>query len=149
MLSSDHGTLTPDPCRLRRHVDLDLLGLGFRLLGQFQLQHTRIVAGLDVLRIHAGRQREGAEEAAIAPLDAVEVLLLLSLDPRRLILDFDLRELSLDRCHDLRVFRLSAGASQRIAGVGGIFNRIAPGFRKDKIAFRQIFPLRVSKFCHS
>ena len=74
---------------------------------------------------------------------------LLSLNPRRLVLDFDLRKLPPDRCHDRRVFRLSAGASQRVAGVGGVFDRIAPGFRKNKIAFRQIFPFRVGKFCHS
>jgi hypothetical protein len=56
-------------------------------------------------------------------------------DPRRLVFDLDLRELSPDRCHDCRVFRLSTGASKRIAGVGCVFDRVAPGFRKHKIAF--------------
>ena len=71
-------------------------------------------------------------------------------DPRRrLVFYLDLWEFSPDRCLDRRVFRLSAGASKSIAGVGSIFDRIAPGFWKYKIAFRQIFTFRGREFCHS
>jgi hypothetical protein len=47
------------------------------------------------------------------------------------------------------LFRLSAGAGQRIAGVRGVFYRVAPGFRKYKIAFRQVFPFCLRQFRHS
>src|SRR3974377_1361039 len=58
------------------HVHLDLLRLRFGLLQQFELQYARLVAGLNVLRIHSVRQGKGTEEAAIASLNAMEVLLL-------------------------------------------------------------------------
>src|ERR1700679_1698584 len=62
---------------LRRYVHLDLLGLGFSLLCQFQLQDAGMVIGLHILDVNRRWQRKGAEEAAIAPLNAMEVLFLL------------------------------------------------------------------------
>ena len=67
----------------------------------------------------------------------------------RLLFDLNLRELTLHRCDDGCVFRLSAGASQRIPGVCGVFDRIAPGFWKYKIAFRQLFPFFVCQLSHA
>ena len=85
------------------HVDLDLLGLGFGLLLQLQLEHACIVAGPHVLSVHSGGQREGAVEAAVAPLDAMEVLFLLfflelalAAYGKRLVLDPNVQILFLD-----------------------------------------------------
>ena len=50
---------------LAADVDLDLLGLGFRLLGQLDLQHALVVVGRNILRVHRVRQSERAGEAAI------------------------------------------------------------------------------------
>jgi hypothetical protein len=66
-----------------------------------------------------------------------------------LLLDIDLRELPFDGCCDGGVFRLSTGASKRIASMRGVFDRVAPGFRKYKIGFRQVLPFCVRQFCHS
>src|SRR5713101_7763060 len=49
-------------------------GLGFGFLRQGDLQHTLVVMGRYLIRIHRVRKREGASEAAILPLDATEVL---------------------------------------------------------------------------
>src|ERR1700679_423475 len=62
---------------LGSNVDLDLLRLGFGFLLELQLEHTGIVLGIDILRVHAGGQGEGAMEAAVAALNAMEVLFLL------------------------------------------------------------------------
>ena len=66
-----------------------------------------------------------------------------------LLLDIDLRKLPFDGCCDGGVFRLSAGAGQGITSVRGVFNRVAPGLRKYKIGFRQVFPFCVRQFRHS
>ena len=50
-----------------RHLDFDLLRLGFGFLFELQLEHTRIVAGLDVLRIDRGYgEREGQLQCGCA-----------------------------------------------------------------------------------
>jgi hypothetical protein len=72
-----------------------------------------------------------------------------SLGPLDLLLDLNLREFPPDRSLNRGVFRLAAGASQRIAGVSGVFYWIAPGFRKHKIAFGQVFPFRVRELRHA
>ena len=66
----------------------------------------------------------------------------------RPLFDIYLRKLSLYSRPDRRVFRLTAGASQRIAGMSGVFDRIAPGLRKYKIALGQIFPFCVRELRH-
>src|SRR5690349_12507407 len=60
-------------------VDLDLLRLGFRLLGQIDLQDSLVVARRDVLGVHGLGQSEGAGEAAILTLHAAIVLFFLFL----------------------------------------------------------------------
>src|SRR6266571_5250279 len=55
----------------------DLLGLGFRFLGQTDLENALFVVGLYILAVHYGRQRERPEKAPVSALDAVEVLFLL------------------------------------------------------------------------
>src|SRR5438874_12492581 len=55
-------------------TDLDLLWFGFGFLGQLDVQDAVSVLRLHVLRINAVRQAERAGEAAIATLDAMEVL---------------------------------------------------------------------------
>src|SRR5438105_3616381 len=72
------GSLRPLD-RLLADVDFDLLWLGFRLLRQSYLQHSLVVIGFYLLRVQCIGQRKGAGEAAILPLDAMEVLLLLFL----------------------------------------------------------------------
>src|ERR1700741_4586623 len=64
---------------LAADVDLDLLRLGFRLLGQNDLQNALLIVGLDLLRIHGRRQGESGGEAAILPLDPAEILFFLFL----------------------------------------------------------------------
>src|SRR5690349_9819481 len=56
------------------YVDLDLLGLGFGLLGQLNLQHAFVVARRNVVGVHGRRQSKGAGEAAILALHAAIVL---------------------------------------------------------------------------
>src|SRR5580658_6990913 len=64
---------------LAADVDLDLLGLGFRLLRQSDLQDPLVIVGRNLFRIHGRGQSEGASEAAILPLDATVVLFFLIL----------------------------------------------------------------------
>ncbi len=64
---------------LAAYVDLDLLGLGFSALCQLDGQHAIVVLRVDVLGVHGVRQRERANEAAVAALDATEVLFFLFL----------------------------------------------------------------------
>src|SRR6266496_4424037 len=66
------GLLTAD-------VHLDLLGLGFGLLGEVDLQHALVIVGAHLPRIDGTGQRERAGEASVLPLNATEVLLLLFL----------------------------------------------------------------------
>src|SRR5207248_8013179 len=60
---------------LAAHVNLDLLGLGLRLLGEPDLQYAFFVVGAYLPRIHGARQRERAGEASVLPLDTTEILL--------------------------------------------------------------------------
>src|SRR5512135_1111090 len=64
---------------LAANLHLDLLGLGFGLLGQADLERALVIVGLDVLGFHRAGQRERAGEASVLPLDATEVLLFLFL----------------------------------------------------------------------
>src|SRR5579864_1497424 len=64
-------------CLLAANVNLDLLGLGFRLLGQINLQHALVVVGGYLSRIHRVGQSERAREASILPLHAPIVLFFL------------------------------------------------------------------------
>src|SRR6266852_1517430 len=64
---------------LAANIHLDLLGLGFGLLGELDLQHALIIVGAHLPWIHRTRQRERAGEASVLPLHATEVLLLLFL----------------------------------------------------------------------
>src|SRR6266851_127929 len=62
---------------LAAHVDLDLLGLGFGLLGKLDFQDPLVVVRLHLFRIHRCRKRERAGKAAILPLHPAEVLFFL------------------------------------------------------------------------
>src|SRR5579864_5879017 len=64
---------------LAAHVDFDLLGFGFRLFRQVDLQDSLVVGRRDLLRIHGLGQGEGASEASILPLYATEILFFLFL----------------------------------------------------------------------
>src|SRR6202521_2014085 len=59
------------------NVDLDLLGLGFGLLGQADLQHAIVVVGVHLPSIHGAGQRERAGEDAILALHAAIVFFFL------------------------------------------------------------------------
>src|SRR5580698_4880466 len=80
--TSSRGEITLR-CRLRfdrlaaADRNLNLLRLGFGALLEFDLQNTGVVAGLHVLRIDRVGNCEGAIEAAVTAIDAVEVLFLL------------------------------------------------------------------------
>src|SRR5579859_3810147 len=63
----------------RSNLDLDLLRLGFGLLGQRDLQHALVVVGRDVLGVHGLGQSEGASEAAVLALHAAVVFFFLFL----------------------------------------------------------------------
>ena len=43
---------------------------------------------------------------------------------------------------------LSTGPGQGIAGVCGVFDRIAAGFGKYEFALGKVLPFRVGKLCH-
>src|SRR6202034_4796538 len=57
--------------------NFDLLWFRFGPLVEVDAEHAGIVAGLHALWIHRGGNRERPVEAAVAPLDAVEVLFFL------------------------------------------------------------------------
>src|SRR6516164_5368913 len=87
---------------LDRHVDLDLLGLGFLALRNGEGQDAVFVLGLDGLGTHGVREREAAAEAAVGALDAqvvvfVHLLLELALAANRedVVLDADVEVLGL------------------------------------------------------
>src|SRR6266576_2580960 len=69
------------------NVNLDLLGFGFRLLGESDLQYPLVIVGVHLTRIHRARQRERPSEAAILPLNATEILLFLFLLDLALAMD--------------------------------------------------------------
>ena len=52
------------------HVNFDLLGLGFGLLGEVDFQHALVVVSAHLLRVHGTGQSERAGEASVLPLDA-------------------------------------------------------------------------------
>src|SRR6266542_2702592 len=58
-------------------ADRNLARLGFRLLGQLELQQAVGESRLDAFAVHRGRQREGSTELAIGALDAGETAVLL------------------------------------------------------------------------
>src|SRR6266700_745346 len=60
-------------------ADLDLLRLGFRPLGQGDLQDPLVIAGFHPLRVNRVGQLEGPGERTIPALNAMEVLFLLFL----------------------------------------------------------------------
>src|SRR6267143_998125 len=64
---------------LAANVHLNLLGFGFGFLGQVNLQHTLVIVGAHLPRIHGTGQRERASEASVLSLDATEVFLFLFL----------------------------------------------------------------------
>ena len=59
------------------NVNLDLLGLGFGLLGERDLQHTFVIVGAHLSRIYRTGECKRAGEASILPFDATEVFLFL------------------------------------------------------------------------
>ena len=88
---------------VRRDLHLDLLGLGLGLLGQRDAQHAVGAGRVDLVGVDRGRQREAADEAAVAALDAVEVLFLLlglelalALDGQGAAFDADVEVLAAD-----------------------------------------------------
>src|SRR5712691_13391501 len=62
---------------LAANIHLDLLGLGFGLLGQGDLQHALVIVGRHLPRIYRTGQGERPGELSVLPLDATEVLLFL------------------------------------------------------------------------
>src|SRR6202451_4332468 len=64
---------------LAANVHLDLLGLGFGLLGKVNLQHALVIVGTHLPRIYRAGQRERPGELSVLPLHATEVLLFLFL----------------------------------------------------------------------
>src|SRR5712692_10534617 len=89
---------------LAANINLDLLGLGFSLLGEVDLQHALIIVGAHLPWIHRTGQRERASEASVLPLDATEVLLFLFL--LHLALAMDGEGVALDA--DINVFFVDA-----------------------------------------
>src|SRR6266851_8976956 len=69
------------------NIHLDLLGLGFGLLGKVNLQYALVIVGGHLPGIHGAWQRERAGEASVLPLDATEVLLFLFLLDLALAMD--------------------------------------------------------------
>src|SRR5580692_3716163 len=64
---------------LGANIDFDLLGFGFRLFCQSDLEGPLVIVGRNLLRIHGWGQSEGPGEASILPLHATEVLFFLFL----------------------------------------------------------------------
>ena len=64
---------------LAANSNLNLLGLGFGLLGKVNLQHALVIVGAHLPRIYRTGQRERPGEASVLPLDTTEVLLFLFL----------------------------------------------------------------------
>ena len=88
---------------LSGNINLDLLGLSFGLLGQFDVQHTLGVIGTHLAHINRTGQCERAGEASVLPLNATEVLLFLFLlnlaftvDGEGIVVDADINVLFVD-----------------------------------------------------
>src|ERR1700757_5073901 len=88
------------------YVDLDLLWLGFGLLGQRDLQDALVVVRRDTLSVHGLGQSKGVGEAAILTLHAAIVLfflflfdLALAVHGQRAVLDADVDVLLFDSGH--------------------------------------------------
>jgi len=101
---------------LAAHIDFDLLGLGFSLFGQGDLQHALIVVCRNLLGIHGGGQIEGAGEAAILTLHTAVVLfffflldLALAVDGEGVVLDADVDIFFIDA--GTSIFRLTLCSS--------------------------------------
>src|SRR5581483_12292192 len=92
---------------LAANLDLDLLRLGFGLLGQADRKHALVITGLNVLGFHRAGQRERAGKASVLPLDATEVLFFLFLF--ELALATNGEGVVLDA--DIKVFFVDAGTS--------------------------------------
>jgi len=90
---------------LAANIHLDLLGLGFRLFGEFDLQQALIIVAAHLPRIYRTGERERAGEASVLPLDATEVLLFLFLLDLALAMDGE--GIALDA--DINVFFVDAG----------------------------------------
>ena len=65
----------------------DLARLGFRPLGQSDLQNALVIAGFNLFRVHGVRELESANEGAVPALNAMEILFLLFLLKLALALD--------------------------------------------------------------
>jgi integrase len=88
---------------LAANINLDLLGLGFRLFGEFDLQHTLVIVGAHLPLIHGTGQCERAGEASVLPLNAAVVLFLLflldvalAMDGESAVVDVDMNVLFVD-----------------------------------------------------
>jgi len=88
---------------LAANINLDLLGLGFGLLGEVDLQHALIIVGAHLPWIHRTGQRERAGEASVLPLNATEVLfflflleLALAVDGEGVVFDADINVFFVD-----------------------------------------------------
>jgi hypothetical protein len=82
---------------LAANTNLDLLGLGFGLLGEANLQQALVIVGVHLPCIHDIGERERAGEASVLPLDATEVLfflfllnLALTMDGEGVVFDADI-----------------------------------------------------------
>ena len=64
---------------LAPNLHLDLLGLGFGLLGKVNLQHALVIVSSHLPHIYRAGQRERPGELSVLPLDATEVFLSLFL----------------------------------------------------------------------
>ena len=74
----------PSPCRLPLEglladSNFDLPWLGFRPLGQSDLQNALFIAGFHLFRVHRVGQLESADEGTIPALNAMEILFFLLL----------------------------------------------------------------------
>src|SRR6266699_4852135 len=72
---------------LAANIHLDLLGLGFGLLGKVNLQYALVIVGGHLPRIYRAGQRERPGELSVLPLDATKVLLFLFLLDLALAMD--------------------------------------------------------------
>src|SRR5713226_1826888 len=105
---------------LAANINLDLLGLGFGLLGELDLQHALVVVGAHLPLIHGTGQCERAGEASVLPLNAAVVLFLLflldvalAMDGEGIVVDVDMNVLFVDA----RDFKLQSNVVLVFVGV--------------------------------